>query len=282
MDDRDSMWSNKDEKLRAQGFFRRHLWKITTAGSLVLMLIFALIAFSLLLNRSTNTQVITSLTPGSNQQATATAHSLTNATPTIGATDTATAVSTPQTPTSQALPCSVNIGTWTDGSSDWKVLNGMLLNDGTNDNASSGGPSIIAPCQLGNTANYAVGTKIQVIKVGRDPCFGITVRGNPASGGWQGYKVGIGSCACCDTLSGGVFIGIPNYPANTPNPLSTFNPGLNSHTYRVEVKDNTIKFFIDGGLTFSITDNSYLTGSEVGLWCQNAQLSVTSFQVTAL
>ena|SRR2546421_10071481 len=47
-------------------------------------------------------------------------------------------------------------------------------------------------------------------------------------------------------------------------------------------KDNTIKFFIDGGLVLSLTDNRYLTGSEVGLWCQNVQLEVSSFKVTAL
>jgi len=187
---------------------------------------------------------------------------------------------TPPVPTS-SLPCTVNLSTWTNGSSDWKVLNGVLLNDGTNDNVGTG-PSIIAPCQLRATNNYAVETNIQVTQVGRDPCFGITVRGNPTSGGWQGYKVGIGSCACCNTFSGGIFLGIPDYPVNTPNPLATFDPGVNMHTYRVEVKDNSIKFFIDGALTFNITDNSYLNGSEVGLWCENVQLEVTSFKVVVL
>ena len=31
-----------------------------------------------------------------------------------------------------------------------------------------------------------------------------------------------------------------------------------------------------------LTDNRYLTGAQVGLWCENIQLQVTSFQVTAL
>ena len=56
MDDRDSIWFNRNEKLRAQSFFRRHFWKITTAGSLVLVLIFALLAFLLLVKRPVSGQ----------------------------------------------------------------------------------------------------------------------------------------------------------------------------------------------------------------------------------
>jgi len=48
------------------------------------------------------------------------------------------------------------------------------------------------------------------------------------------------------------------------------------------VKDNTIKSFIDGGLVLDMVDNRYLSGSEVGLWDQNVQLTVVSFKVTAL
>ena len=203
--------------------------------------------------------------------------------PTSPSTATSTSsLSTPSptpTPTS-ALPCIVNVGTWTNGSPDWKTLNNALLNDGTNDNVGNG-PSITAPCQLGHTTNYAVETSIQVTTVGRDPCFGMSVRGNPTSGRWQGYKVGVGSCACCDSFSGGVFIGIPDYPASY-TPLATFNPDTKVHTYRVEARDNTIKFFIDGAFIFNVTDNNYLTGSEVGLWCENVQLEVTSFKVVSL
>jgi len=43
-----------------------------------------------------------------------------------------------------------------------------------------------------------------------------------------------------------------------------------------------MKFSIDGRLVLNVTDTRYLTGSEIGLWCQNVQLSVTSFKVTSL
>ena len=75
---------------------------------------------------------------------------------------------------------------------------------------------------------------------------------------------------------------VPDYHYDSQIKDASFNPGTSVHTYRIEVKDNTIKFFIDGGLVLNMIDNRYLSGAEIGLWCQNVQLSVTSFQVTAL
>ena len=54
------------------------------------------------------------------------------------------------------------------------------------------------------------------------------------------------------------------------------------HTYRMEVKGNTIKFLIDGAPIVETADNRYLTGGKVGLWSDNAQISVRSFKVIAL
>ena len=51
------------------------------------------------------------------------------------------------------------------------------------------------------------------------------------------------------------------------------------------MKDNTLKFFVDGNLVDSTTDNRLLTtetGEGVGLYSQNVQLQVSSFQVMAL
>jgi hypothetical protein len=282
MDDRDSMWFNRNEKLRAQSFFRRHFWKITTAGSLVLVLIFALLAFLLLAKRPANGQVTAPPTNNhqviSSQQATNTAQSNTNSPPTAAPTNPAAPASSP-TPQLQGLPCKVNLSTWTDGSSDWKVLNGALLDDGTGSWDAGSGPTIVAPCDLGSTANYAVETKIQVTSSQNGACFGITGRGTPNSNGWQGYKAGVGDCY------GGLDkarVSGPDYHYDSQIKDASFNPGTSVHTYRIEVKDNTIKFFIDGGLVLNMIDNRYLSGAEIGLWCQNVQLSVTSFQVTAL
>ena len=116
-------------------------------------------------------------TPTANTTATAQTAAAALATA-AAATATAAPVATPTTapassPTAQAttpvaqsgLPCTVNIPTWTDGSSDWKVLNNVLLNDGTNREWPA---TIMAPPSLA-PANWAVQPtmpskrKIQVI-----------------------------------------------------------------------------------------------------------------------
>ena len=65
---------------------------------------------------------------------------------------------------------------------------------------------------------------------------------------------------------------------STPN----FQPGTAVYVYRVEVNSNVIKLFVNGGLFLTLTDDRYLNGSQVGLWCAGVKLQVMSFQVTAL
>lgn len=190
-----------------------------------------------------------------------------------------TAQNTPTAVTQSGLPCTVDIGTWAGGSSDWKILNGTLLNDGTNNNYSTdSGPTIVAPCQLGNTSNYTVEAKIQVISVGYSPCFGITVRGTPSTNNWQGYSAGVGNCGYELSTA---YVGGPDYSNDQAGVSAAFDPGKNVHTYRVEVNNNVITFYVDGSLLLTLTDNRYLTGAQVGLWDQDVQLQVTSFSVTA-
>jgi len=268
---------NRDEmnysegKIYRRSLWRRHKWQIIAIGSLLLTLVFAFTTILLAVNRSNGT-AITAPAIADTRQTNATSLTTTQITPTqaIG--------SIPLPPTGGSLPCIVNVGTWTAGSSAWKVLNGVLLNDGSQRWDYNSGPTIVAPCQLGTIANYAVETKIQVVSSQSDPCFGITVRGNPLSSGWQGYKAGLGNCGSL----GSAQISGPDYFYDSQIKKASFDPGNTVHTYRVEVSGNIIKFLIDGGLILDMTDNRYLTGSEVGLWSQDTQLEVSSFQVTAL
>ncbi len=283
MDNNFGLRPNREErnytegKLRPQSFWRRYLWQIIAVVSLLLMIAFGYTTVSLLLNRPSGA-VIATPTVSHSQPPTATSQPIAAVTSTVD-----TSAATPTAAPTQALqtgvlPCNVNINTWTDGSADWKVLNGVLLNDGSKGWDHNNGPTIVAPCQLGTTANYAVETRIQVVNPQYNPCFGITVRGNPSSNGWQGYKAGVGDCGSLGTAR----ISGPDYFYDSQIKNASFDPGKSPHTYRVEVKDNTIKFFIDSGLILNMTDNRYLSGSEVGLWCQNVQLTVSSFTVTAL
>lgn len=71
----------------------------------------------------------------------------------------------------------------------------------------------------------------------------------------------------------------PGYSNDSNKSNVSFDPSKGTHTYRVEVSGNVMKFLIDGTPTLSLTDNRYLTGTQVGLWSKNVQLQVTSFKV---
>lgn len=161
------------------------------------------------------------------------------------------------------------------GSKDWHIVNGMLVNDGT---ALAGGPTIVAPYELGNVADYAVETNIQVVNW-KSCCtsqFAIVVRAVFSNEYWQGYSLG-------DDLQG------PNIESSTSagdfgSSLASapFAPGNAYHTYRIEVKGNRIRLFIDGGIKLDVNDNTYSSGGRVGFWSFGAQLNISSFKIIAL
>ena len=157
--------------------------------------------------------------------------------------------------------------------SGWKVLNGMVLNDGTN-GGYNGKSTLVAPapCQP-KTMDYAVEAKIQVVQSsGNYSGFGINVRGIPSASNEQGYSTFI------DTTSGAGISVIGGDPLKT----ASFNPGTGFHVYRAEVKANTITFLIDGSVVLSVVDNKYISIGQVGLWCANTQLEMSSFKVVKL
>ncbi|MBV9228477.1 MAG: hypothetical protein JOZ18_04115 [Chloroflexi bacterium] len=274
-------WPNDEEMQHTRekiplrkSFVRRFIWQIIAIVSTVLVVVLAYTNITMLLNRHT---ISTPVSTSSARQTPTTP--VTGAAPTTVPTATSTPALTPTVAVHVGLPCNVNLSTWTDGSADWKILNGVLLNDASNGNWNGGdGPTIVAPCQLGNAANYAVESQIQVTSSNYGACFGITVRGTPSSNGWQGYKAGVGDCGHLDKVR----ISGPDYSYDQQAKEASFDPTTTKHTYRVEVRNNTVTFFIDGGQILTMTDNRYLTGAEVGLWCKNVQLQVFSFQVTAL
>jgi len=169
------------------------------------------------------------------------------------------------------------------GSADWKVLNGVLLNDGSNGNTTNG-PTIVPPYQLEGINDYAIEAKVQVVSYQNynRPVFGFAIRGTTVNGNWQGYQALIGNL---DAANNGGTCNSRIYTNDSNNPLTNtpFDPGKGAaHTYRFEAKGNTLKFYIDGGSVLQVVDNQYLSGAQVGLWCYHAQLSVTSFKITAL
>jgi serine/threonine protein kinase len=234
--------------------------------------------------------------------ATSTTTPAAGASPTVGPTDTSSSGSNGDTsptvdtsPTANSSPTvAVTPGTtvytadWSNGmhgwagSPDWKVLNGVLLNDGTNGNVMAG-QTITPPYQLGGILDYALETTIQVVSYnsGNYPQFGFALRGSTVSNNWQGYATAI---AYIDAKNYGNICNVQITTQDYGNQLikTPFDPGKGKHTYRFEAKGNTLRFFIDGGNVLEVADNRYLTGSLLGLWCYQAQLNVTSFKIIAL
>jgi len=156
---------------------------------------------------------------------------------------------------------------WT-GSSDWKHVNGMLVNDGNG----STDRWIRAPYQPSDGANYAVEAEIQVVR--NCHTFGIIARakgqGNYAAGAW------------CE--NGSAQIWAWSNDATNYNTLvkQTYSTDSDWHTYRFEVRGNSLRLLIDSNLVAETMDNQYLLAGQVGLWSDSTQISVRSFKVIAL
>jgi hypothetical protein len=157
--------------------------------------------------------------------------------------------------------------------SGWKRLNNMLLNDGTN-GGYNGRSTLVAPtaCQP-KTTDYAVEATIQVVSLSDNYSgFGIDVRSGQSTTDPAGYSTYIDS-------ADGANISVVGGDALNNAP---FNPGKDFHVYRAEVKGNTVTFLIDGKTVLSAVDNRFISTGQVGLWCANAQIELSSFKVFKL
>ncbi len=198
--------------------------------------------------------------------------------PTATNTPTPTAPPTPtQIPTPTHKPGDVLYqADWAKGmngwasSPGWKVVNGMLVNDGTGINS-----SIWAPYQPEGVADYAVETEVQLV---RDECgttarVGVITRGDREGG----YVAGFTGPCYHGTIDATIMDRAQGQIA-----AKSFTYNTEWHTYRVEVKGNTIRFLVDGARVLDATDNRYLNAGEVGLWVSDMVLNIRSFKVIML
>ncbi len=194
--------------------------------------------------------------------------------------------SVPLAPTNTPLPPQPGTvlyqANWSSGSAGWsaggpwKVLNGTLLNDGTQWGA------IFAP-YAPTIRDYAAEASIQVQSQSRSPAFAVFARAS-SSGSYSvnGYVGGITGYLDADGYNDTAALGIDSLNCfGTPGCIP-YSPDSGWHTYRIEVKGNSIKVLIDGGYILGLTDNQYLDPGRVGLTCRDAQIAVQSFTVTAL
>jgi serine/threonine protein kinase len=182
----------------------------------------------------------------------------------------------PQTSSGQTLYSanwSSGLGDWT-GAAQWKwIQKGQIGSDGTStDNF------LLLSSYHPSTPNYAVEAQIQLVRYTSSYYgdFGILVR---TDAGGNGYYASVDQ-------TNGLIIALmdgsnqDNYGANLNQ--NSYTPDTKYHTYRIEVKTNTITLFLDGQQIGQATDNTYLDARQVGLRAYNAEINVTSFKVFAL
>jgi hypothetical protein len=153
------------------------------------------------------------------------------------------------------------------GSTDWKVSNGMLLNDGARRDS-----RIEAPFRV-PLDDYAVEVELQQ-PPGSAGWLLVFARGG---GGDSGYSLGVDR----DQYRM-VWLGDRVVVGANPLGQKAFDPGTVWRTYRLEAQGNRLRALIDGGVMLEATDNKHLSGGIVGLVADTAQVMVRSFKVVAL
>jgi hypothetical protein len=171
------------------------------------------------------------------------------------------------------------------GTPDWKILNGVLINDGTYD-TNAIPPTITAPYQVQTTPDYAVEVKMRIQRMvtGRSVTSGFAIAARGTSGGstWKGYFATLFPPNSSDSVPTAYLQNNdPNFVASILA-RAPFDPGTSEHIYRFEVKGNDLKLLIDGSLKVETQDNQFLVGGQVGLLSYDEELSVSSFKIIAL
>jgi hypothetical protein len=157
------------------------------------------------------------------------------------------------------------------GSDGWTALRGELLCDGRSFDLTVG---VVAPLEIDATADFAVEAEIRLLRYEiSNGSFGVMARVQEDG---TGYAVGHDAADEVVVLRSETGGGRPVLDRQP------FDPGEDWHTYRLEVRGNELRAFVDGGVVLGATDNRFLTGRRVGLWSSGAQLSVRRFEVGTL
>lgn len=156
---------------------------------------------------------------------------------------------------------SVGVSGWA-AAGQWKTTGGMLVTDGSSDSFA------VAPVDLTGHADYAVECEAQIVdpKAGTDILLmARMINGQGYYGGFDGsasrMAVGYGD----GELGGADFVLDGNW-----------------HKYRLEVRGNLVKLFLEQAEVARAVDNRALEAGTVGIYCAHGQINVRSFRVLAL
>ena len=157
------------------------------------------------------------------------------------------------------------------GSDGWTALRGELLCDGRSFDLTVG---VVAPVEVDTNADFAVEAEIRLLRYEiTNGSFGVMARVQEDGTGYAAGHDAADEVVVLRTEEGGGRPTLDRQP---------FDPGEGWHTYRLEVRGNELRAFVDGSVVLGSTDNTFLTGKRVGLWSSGAQLSVRRFEVGTL
>ena len=150
------------------------------------------------------------------------------------------------------------------GSTAWKTLRGVLLNDGTGNRT-----PILAPFDAGETTGYAVEARMRVVRAGS--IFGLAVRRQRDGGGYSAV-----------IRSGELPAVRYGEDSGSLTDSQPFDPGDGWHVYRLQADGNVVTFLIDGARFATLTDNRFLDGGLSGIISEGYQLEISSYTVARL
>lgn len=248
-------------------------WPIVVLGAVVLILGAALGA--VVLTRDNDARIVervitvTPETPAGGQRSNLPAATSAPVAATIVATSPPAATPSPTPVPSGTVLYEANAATgWTGWPSapGWKIAGGTFVSDGRTGSTGSRADAPYVPGDHG-IDDYAVEAEVRVDAMD-GVLFGVFARGN--------YRGIFGnSSARIETITGS---GI-----SEPREYSFPRDADGSwHTYRLEVRGNTLTLMKDGGVILRATDNRFLTGGSVGLYSHRVQLTVRAFRVIKL
>lgn len=213
--------------------------------------------------RTSTTVEATTTTEASDS--TSTTGSSTTLAPEVQGTTTTVTIPPPATPTEDVLYA---IDDWSTGVSgwaaagQWKTVGGMLVTDGTSDSFA------VAPVDLTDYPDYAVECEVQIVHPDDGTVVMLLARlinGTAYYGGFDGAAprmvVGFDTIALGD---------------------ARFVLDSEWHKYRLEVRGNSIKLFMEQAEVARATDNTRLQPGTVGIYCGNGQINVRMFRVIEL
>jgi hypothetical protein len=134
-------------------------------------------------------------------------------------------------------------------------------------------PPATVPVKLGKARDYAVELRMSLDAMSVPYALGVFVR--------TGYDVIFGS----QSASAAAPIGITIQARDVERPRTLTQRALpldsREHVYRIEVRGNEVKVFIDGNFALSATDEqrAYSDAGTTGLWCSNVAFTLSGVRV---